>query len=59
VDDAIHIATPKGDYGAVEDLHLILDPLLSSYLMRLTMAGASPRESAADKAQTDALQTTA
>lgn len=35
-DDAIHIATPNGDYGPVEDLHLLLDHLLTSYLTRLT-----------------------
>jgi D-sedoheptulose 7-phosphate isomerase len=36
VDEAIHIATPAGDYGPVEDLHLVLDHLLTSYLARLT-----------------------
>jgi len=32
----IHIPTPKGDYGPVEDLHLVLNHLISSYLVRLT-----------------------
>jgi len=32
----IHIPTPKGDYGPVEDLHLMLNHLISSYLVRLT-----------------------
>ena len=34
----IHIATPKGDYGPVEDLHLMVNHLISSYLVRLTRA---------------------
>jgi D-sedoheptulose 7-phosphate isomerase len=32
----IHISTPKGDYGPVEDLHLMVNHLISSYLVRLT-----------------------
>ena len=32
----IHISTPKGDYGPVEDLHLVVNHLISSYLVRLT-----------------------
>jgi D-sedoheptulose 7-phosphate isomerase len=32
----INVATPKGDYGPVEDLHLVLNHLISSYLVRLT-----------------------
>jgi D-sedoheptulose 7-phosphate isomerase len=36
VDVCVHVATPHGDYGPVEDLHLILDHLVSSYLVRLT-----------------------
>ena len=32
----IHIPTPKGDYGPVEDLHLMVNHLISSYLVRLT-----------------------
>ena len=35
-DDVVHIATPHGDYGPVEDLHMLLDHLLTSYLARLT-----------------------
>jgi D-sedoheptulose 7-phosphate isomerase len=55
VDDAIHIATPNGDYGPVEDLHLILDHLLSSYLMRLT-ARVTREMSRVDQDQADAFQ---
>jgi D-sedoheptulose 7-phosphate isomerase len=47
VDEAIHIATPKGDYGPVEDLHLVLDHLLTSYLARLTAGVARDEVSAA------------
>ena len=36
VDVAIHVATPPGDYGPVEDVHLILEHILSSYLARMT-----------------------
>ena len=35
-DDVVHIATPHGDYGPVEDVHMLLDHLLTSYLARLT-----------------------
>jgi D-sedoheptulose 7-phosphate isomerase len=35
-DFSVHIATPKGDYGPVEDLHMVLDHLITSYLARLT-----------------------
>jgi D-sedoheptulose 7-phosphate isomerase len=34
--EQIHIPTPKGDYGPVEDLHLVLNHLITSYLVRLT-----------------------
>jgi len=36
--DHIHVSTPKGDYGPVEDLHLMLNHLITSYLVRLTSA---------------------
>lgn len=29
---AIHIETAKGDYGPVEDIHMVLDHLISTYL---------------------------
>jgi len=32
-DLGIHINTPKNEYGPVEDLHMILDHLIGSYLM--------------------------
>jgi D-sedoheptulose 7-phosphate isomerase len=44
-DVCVHIQTPKGDYGPVEDVHLVLDHLISSYLVRLT-AGAVRQEKA-------------
>ena len=31
-DLSIHVKTPKGEYGAVEDIHMILDHLISSWL---------------------------
>jgi D-sedoheptulose 7-phosphate isomerase len=34
--EQIHIPTPRGDYGPVEDLHLVLNHLITSYLVRLT-----------------------
>jgi D-sedoheptulose 7-phosphate isomerase len=34
--EQIHVPTPKGDYGPVEDLHLVLNHLITSYLVRLT-----------------------
>lgn len=33
-DLSICIETPKGEYGPVEDLHMVLDHLLGAYLMR-------------------------
>ena len=30
----VHIPTTKGDYGHVEDVHMILNHLISAYLMR-------------------------
>lgn len=31
-DLCIHVETPKGEYGPVESIHLILDHLVTSYL---------------------------
>lgn len=33
-DDGIHVPTPIGDYGPAEDIHLILDHLVVSFLSR-------------------------
>jgi len=33
--EGVHIPTEKGEYGPAEDVHMILDHLVSSYLMRL------------------------
>ncbi len=30
----LHIATPKGEYGPVEDMHLIFNHIIGNYLMR-------------------------
>lgn len=49
-DECVHIATPHGDYGPVEDLHLILGHLLATYLARLT-AGATRQQRAVSRAQ--------
>ena len=35
VDVSIHVPTEKGEYGPAEDAHMVLDHLVSSYLMRL------------------------
>jgi len=35
VTEHLHVSTPHGDYGPVEDLHLILNHLITSYLVRL------------------------
>jgi D-sedoheptulose 7-phosphate isomerase len=43
-DEVIHIATPHGDYGPVEDVHILLDHLLTSYLARLTAHAALPAD---------------
>lgn len=34
--EALHVETPHGDYGPVEDVHLILNHLITTYLVRLT-----------------------
>jgi hypothetical protein len=36
VSEHLHVPTAKGDYGPVEDLHLMLNHLITSYLVRLT-----------------------
>ena len=35
VDVSLHVPTAKGEYGPAEDAHMVLDHLVSSYLMRL------------------------
>ena len=35
VDISVHVPTEKGEYGPAEDAHMILDHLVSNYLMRL------------------------
>lgn len=30
----INVGTPKGEYGPVEDIHMVLDHLISSYILR-------------------------
>ena len=35
VHHAVHVPTEKGEYGPVEDLHMVLDHLVGSYLIRL------------------------
>ena len=34
-DVSLHVPTEKGEYGPAEDAHMVLDHLVSSYLMRL------------------------
>jgi D-sedoheptulose 7-phosphate isomerase len=48
-DHVVHIATPKGDYGPVEDLHMVLDHLLTSYLARMTKAQLTGKATAGTK----------
>ena len=38
----VHVATPKGEYGPVEDLHMVLDHLVGSYLMRYARDRSKP-----------------
>lgn len=38
VDLAIHVPTAKGEYGPVEDAHMVLDHLIGAYLMRYIVA---------------------
>ena len=35
VDVSLHVPTEKGEYGQAEDAHMVLDHLISNYLMRL------------------------
>jgi len=35
VDVSLHVTTEKGEYGPAEDAHMVLDHLVSNYLMRL------------------------
>ena len=34
VDHSLHVPTEKGEYGPAEDAHMVLDHLISNYLMR-------------------------
>ncbi len=36
VDHSIHVPTEKGEYGPAEDVHMILDHLVTGYLMNIT-----------------------
>lgn len=54
----IHINTPHGDYGPVEDIHLILGHLVASYLARLTAGAPQKRRLAETQDTGDAFQTT-
>ena len=54
-DETIHIETGAGEYGPVEDMHLILNHLIVSYLHR--WARDPERESGADKGIEDLLLT--
>ena len=38
---AVHVPTSKGEYGPVEDAHMVLDHLVGSYLMRRVRAEAT------------------
>ncbi|MBI1202281.1 MAG: SIS domain-containing protein [Rhodopseudomonas sp.] len=40
-DLAVHIQTAKGEYGPVEDMHMFLDHLVGTYLMRIVHAEAA------------------
>jgi D-sedoheptulose 7-phosphate isomerase len=46
-DEVVHVATPPGDYGPVEDVHMILDHLLTTYLARMTRAVSKSTHAAA------------
>ena len=35
VDVSLHVPTGKSKYGPAEDAHMVLDHLISNYLMRL------------------------
>lgn len=35
VDIHVHVPTPEGEYGPAEDLHMIVDHLIASYLKRI------------------------
>jgi len=34
VDVSLHVPTEKSEYGPAEDAHMVLDHLISNYLMR-------------------------
>ena len=46
-DDVVHVSTPHGDYGPVEDVHMFLDHLLTSYLARFTARAAAAASASA------------
>jgi|TARA_B100000315_G_scaffold138582_1_gene127610 D-sedoheptulose 7-phosphate isomerase len=37
-DIVIHVKTPKGEYGPVEDIHMIMDHIVANYLLGLETA---------------------
>ena len=38
VDTAVHVQTGKGEYGPVEDVHMVLDHLIGGFLMQICRA---------------------
>lgn len=43
-DIVIHAQTPKGEYGPVEDIHMIMDHLMSNYLIGFFLKEKEPKQ---------------
>lgn len=50
-DAAIHVKTEKGEYGPVEDVHMVLDHLVTSYLYRRLTQAKDEWKFASDEAK--------
>lgn len=46
-DVAVHVRTPKGEYGPVEDIHLMLEHVMTAWLRRRAETAHPPRKSVA------------
>ncbi len=42
-DHVIHVVSNKGEYGPVEDIHLVIDHMITSYIIWMDLASSNRR----------------
>ena len=42
-DHVIHVVSNKGEYGTVEDIHLVIDHMITSYITWMALADSNRR----------------